>query len=189
MNDWPTGLLHWFCSNHIWYLQYVCPSVQSLPKLWGFYKTEEEFGLILLILKMVIWKRLTCPICFCQPRSTDQWVSRWLQCQLEQLECLRYEDTPTTPWLIIHNIDQPILDLKSKQDKVKGSNLKNLPKLQNFEFWKKIIHDTPFEVDKMCKYEMEPVSIVEDTGRTVTRFCPQMDRQTNGHGEASITPW
>ena len=78
------GLLHWFCSNHIWYLQHVCPSLQSLPKLWGFYKTEEEFGLILLIFKMVIWNRFTCPMCFCQPQSTDQRVSRWLQCQLER---------------------------------------------------------------------------------------------------------
>ena len=29
----------------------------------------------------------------------------------------------------------------------------------------------------MCKYEMDPVSIVEDTERTP--FCPQMDGQTD----------
>ena len=29
----------------------------------------------------------------------------------------------------------------------------------------------------MCKYEMDPTSIVEDTERT--RFCPQKDRQTD----------
>ena len=28
-------------------------------------------------------------------------------------------------------------------------------------------------LDKMCKYEMDPTSIVEDTEQT--RFCPQMD--------------
>ena len=30
----------------------------------------------------------------------------------------------------------------------------------------------------MCKYEMDPASIVEDTERA--RFCPQTDRQTDG---------
>ena len=39
-------------------------------------------------------------------------------------------------------------------------------------------------VDKMCKYEMDPASIVEDTERT--QFCPQMYRQTDGQGETSI---
>ena len=29
----------------------------------------------------------------------------------------------------------------------------------------------------MCKYEMDPTSIVEDTERT--RFCPQTDRLTD----------
>ena len=42
----------------------------------------------------------------------------------------------------------------------------------------------------MCKYEMDPASIVEDTERT--RFCPQTDRrtgQTDGQGElSSYTP-
>ena len=32
-------------------------------------------------------------------------------------------------------------------------------------------------VDKMCKYEMDPASIVEVTERT--RFCPQMDGRTD----------
>ena len=33
-------------------------------------------------------------------------------------------------------------------------------------------------LDKMCKYEMDPMSIVEDTERT--RFCPQRDRRMDG---------
>ena len=33
-------------------------------------------------------------------------------------------------------------------------------------------------LDKMCKYEMNPMSIVEDTERTW--FCPQMDKRTDG---------
>ena len=45
--------------------------------------------------------------------------------------------------------------------------------------------------DKMCKYEMDPMSIVEETEGT--RFCPQMDRRTDGEtdrqGETSITPF
>ena len=47
---------------------------------------------------------------------------------------MRSEDTPTAH-------DYPYywftLDPKSKRDKVKITNLKNLPKLQIFEFWKK----------------------------------------------------
>ena len=36
----------------------------------------------------------------------------------------------------------------------------------------------------MCKYEMDPVRIVEDTEQT--RFCPQMDKRTDEDGETSI---
>ena len=68
-----------------------------------------------------------------------------MKSKLEQLECLCSEDT-----LITHTIDQFELDPKSKQDKVKITNLKNLPKLQMFEFWKKkkkkkkhFTHNTP----------------------------------------------
>ena len=42
-------------------------------------------------------------------------------------------------------------------------------------------------VDMMCKYEMDPASIVEDT--ELTRFCPQTDRRTDGQGETSIPPF
>ena len=65
--------------------------------------------------------------------------------KLEQLECLRSEDIPPPPH------DYPyywvILDLKSKEDKVKVTNLKNFPKFKIFEFWKKnLTGDTPPEV-------------------------------------------
>ena len=73
-------------------------------------------------------------------------------------------------------IDQFIWDPKSKQDKVKVTNLNNL---QNFNFvlLKKTLHATHLLklFDDMCKYVMNPVSILEDTGRT--RFCPQTDRR------------
>ena len=43
----------------------------------------------------------------------------------------------------------------------------------------------------MCKYEMDRMSIVEDTERT--GFCPQtdrrMNRRTDGQGETSIPPF
>ena len=70
-----------------------------------------------------------------------------------------------------------ILDAKSKENDVKVINLKNLPKLQWFYFLNN--HYTRHFVkllDKMCKYEMDPTSIVEDTERT--RPCPQTDRRT-----------
>ena len=68
-----------------------------------------------------------------------------------------------------------ILDPKSKEDKVKVTNLKKSPK-----FLLKLL-------DKMCKYEMDPMSIVEDTERT--RFCPQTDRRTDGQGDTSVPPF
>ena len=65
-----------------------------------------------------------------------------------------------------------ILDHKSKEDKVRVTNLKNLPIL------KQTLHKTHLLkfLDKMCKYEMDLTSIVEDTERT--QFYPQMDRRT-----------
>ena len=63
-----------------------------------------------------------------------------VQTQLKQLERLRSEDTPRRP-MITHNIDQFILDPKSKQDKV--TNLRHLPQLQMFytrhNFWSCLI--------------------------------------------------
>ena len=72
-----------------------------------------------------------------------------------------------------------ILDPKSKEGKVKITNLKNLPKLQIFLILKQTLHATNLLklLDKMCKYEIDPTSIVEDTERT--RFCPQTDRLTD----------
>ena len=84
-------------------------------------------------------------------------------------------------------------DLKSKEYKVKVTNLKNLPKLQICIILKQFLHMTHFLklLDKMCKYEMDPTSIVEDTERT--RFCPQThgrtDGRTDGQGETSIPPF
>ena len=107
----------------------------------------------------------------------------WHQEKLEQLERLRSEDTPRR-LMITHTIE-------SKEDKVKVTNSKI--------FWilKQALHATHLLklLDKMCKYEMDPMSIVEDTERT--RFCPQTDRRTDGRtdrrtdgqGDTSIPPY
>ena len=84
-----------------------------------------------------------------------------------------------------------ILDPKSK---VKVTNLqsykfKKFAKISNFFILKWALHATHLLklLDKMCKYEMDPMSIVEDTERT--RFCPQTDRRTDGQGDTSIPPF
>ena len=59
-----------------------------------------------------------------------------------------------------------------------------------FNFEEIFTRITPSEVAKMCKYEIDLVSIVEDTERTLS--CPQTDRwtdgRTDGQGETSKTP-
>ena len=78
-----------------------------------------------------------------------------------------------------------ILDPKSKEDKVKVTNLKNLPK---FQILTQTLHVTHLMklLDKICKYEMDPTSIVEDT--EWTRFCPQTDWQMGGRTDGR-TRW
>ena len=75
------------------------------------------------------------------------------------------------------------MDPKSKEDKVKITNLKNSPK---FQILKRALHATHLLklLDKMCKYEMDLMSIVEDTERT--GFCPQTDRRTDGQMDKVI---
>ena len=94
--------------------------------------------------------------------------------KLLQLEQLLPRDYPYH-WVI--------LDPKSKEDKVKVTNLKNSPKFQILKWALRATHP-PMLLDKMCKYEMDPMSIVEDTERT--RFCPQMDRWTDGETDKVI---
>ena len=58
-----------------------------------------------------------------------------------------------------------LLDPRWKEDKFKVTNLKNLPKFHFFLFWKILTYETHLLklLGKMCIYEMDPVSIVEDT--------------------------
>ena len=61
--------------------------------------------------------------------------------------------------------------------------------IESYWISKRALHATHLLklLDKMCKYEMDPMSIVEDTERT--RFCPQTDRWTDGQGDTSIPPF
>ena len=59
---------------------------------------------------------------------------------------------------------------KTKQN---ATNLKNLPKFQIFEYWN-MTHRLKL-LDKMCKYEMDPVSIVEDTEDAILSTDGQRD--------------
>ena len=75
--------------------------------------------------------------------------------------------------MISHTIDHFILDPKSKQDNV--THLKNLTKLQICPVVTKSLQATHLKLlDTMCKYDMDPASIIEDTERTW--FCPQTDK-------------
>ena len=97
--------------------------------------------------------------------------------KLEQLERLRSEDTPAASWLPI-----PLSHIGSqvKRRQSQSYKLKKFAKISNFWILKRALHATHLLklLDKMCKYEMDPMSIVEDTERT--RFCPQTDRRTDG---------
>ena len=56
---------------------------------------------------------------------------------------------------------------------------KEFAKTSKFWILKQTLHVTYLQklLDKMCKYEMDLASIVEDTERT--RFCPQIHQQTD----------
>ena len=126
--------------------------------------------------------------------STDQEMKNLDQSRLTMQLTLSFQHqfwTRTTRTPAIWGYPQPphdypyhwvILDPKSKEDKVKVTNLfyKKFAQISNFWILKRALPATHLLklVDKMCKYEMDPMSIVEDTERA--RFCPQTDRRTDG---------
>ena len=120
-----------------------------------------------------VLKTLVPYTCFCKFIYTVECRSNAVQyCKILhkwlELARMRSEDTPTPHDYPYYRFT---LDPKSKRDKVKITNLKNLPKLQIFEFWKKqlcMTHRLKLR-DEMCKYKMDPTSIVEDTGQTPFR--------------------
>ena len=102
--------------------------------------------------------------------------------KLEQLERLGSEDTPAASWLPI-----PLSHIESqvKRRQSQSYKFKEFVKISNFWISKQTLHATHLLklLDKMCKYEMDAMSIVEDTEWTrryradtilsTDRFCPQ----------------
>ena len=73
-------------------------------------------------------------------------------------------------------ITQTIVSYRIPSQKTKSKyNFKTFVKNSNFGILAKNLNATHLLklLDKMYKYEMDPVSIVEDTEWTL--FCPQMD--------------
>ena len=86
--------------------------------------------------------------------------------KLEQLDRLHSEDW--LPILLSH------IGSQVKRRQSQSYKFKEFAKISNFRILKQTLHATHLKlIDKMCKYEMDPMSIVEDTERT--RFCPQTD--------------
>ena len=113
--------------------------------------------------------------------------------KLEQLERLRSEITPATPWLpiLVIHIRSKIKTRQSQSYKLK-KNAKN----SNFEILQKALHATHLLklLDKMYKYEMDPTTTVGATERTRNAgrmdgwTDGQTDGQTEGRNETSIPP-
>ena len=89
------------------------------------------------------------------------------QHELEQLERLPSDVTPAASWLTIL-----LSHIGSQVKRRQSYKFKEFAKIS-----KQTSHATHHLklLDKTCKYEMDPTSIVEGTERT--RFCPQMDRR------------
>ena len=122
---------------------------------------------------------LKCPHYHCCTRQ----VSDKNSTKLEELECLHSEDTPHRP-MITHTIDSYWIPSQTKQ----SYKFQEFAKTSNVWILTKSLHVTHLLqlLDKMCKCEMDPASIVEDTDRTW--FCPQTDEQTDRQPENIMPP-
>ena len=83
---------------------------------------------------------------------------------------------PAASWL-----PTPLSHIGSQVKRRQGQSykFKEFAKIANLLILIKTLHMTHLLklFNKMCKYEMDPMSIVEDTEQT--RFCPQTDGQTD----------
>ena len=106
------------------------------------------------------WLLIGSQLC-CQPIRCQVWKSLLTR----TTKTPAYWDTPTTPWLPILVIH---ISPKSKQDKVKVTNFKELPKIQISKFCKKRYtwHTLWSCLIKMYKYEMDPSRTVGATEQT-----------------------
>ena len=89
----------------------------------------------------------------------------------------------------LHTVECCYNAVQVKRRQSQRYKFKKFAKISNFWILKWVLHATHLLklLDKMCKYEMDTMSIVEDTERT--RFCPQTDRRTDGQGDTSILPF
>ena len=103
-------------------------------------------------------------------------IAHWCWPQFVMTHETRTTRTPAASWLLIllsHNGTQ----VKRRQSK--SYKFKEFLKISNIWILKRALHAThlPKLLDYMCKYEMDLMSIVEDTERT--RFCPRTDGRTD----------
>ena len=87
-----------------------------------------------------------------------------------------------------------ILDPKSKEDKVKVTNLKNLPKFQVFEFWNKhytwhIFWSCLIRCANMKWIRWVLLKIQSGHDSVHRRTDGQTERRTDGQGETSMPPF
>ena len=113
------------------------------------------------------------------------WYRMCATLYLNQLERLHSEDNPRASWLplLLSHIGSQVKRWWSQSYK-----FKEFCKITNILILKQTLHATHLLklLDKMCKYAMDPTSIVEDT--EWTRFCPRTDRQTDGQRWNQYTP-
>ena len=106
------------------------------------------------------------------PHKDDTKIFKtWRPKQLKQLERLHSDDTPAASWLpiLLSHIGSQV-----KRRQSQSYTFKEFVKIY-IEINIYMTHLLKL-LDMMCKYEMDPTSIVENTEQT--RFCPQMDRRT-----------
>ena len=103
--------------------------------------------------------------------------------KLEQLEPLRSEDTPAASWLPI-----PLSHIgsKSKEDKVKVTNLKNSPKFQIYEFWNKHYTRHTFW---SCLIRCANMKWIQWVFLKIQSGHDSVHRRTDRQGETSIPPF
>ena len=109
-----------------------------MPLHWALYYNNGVHAINLLsshhILRKIHVGSIITLECHC-------WV--YIYKKLEQLEHLQSEDTPASSWLLVPYY-WVILDPKSNEDKVKVTNLTNLPKLKISAIWHKLYMQQTF---------------------------------------------
>ena len=107
--------------------------------------------------------------------------------ELEQLERLRSENTPTAPWLPILFI-QMGSQVKTTQNQ--SYNFKENAKKLKIRILQHPVYETHLLelLDTMYKYELDPASIVEDTEQTPFRETSITSPRANGGPRAPPPP-